>query len=256
METTRQQGQAAAPGHRPREDWFSDEYVNYWIEQQDARADERRRQFVMIRALVPKTPEQEFRYIDLGAGPGLLDEMLLEQFPHAQATLVDGSMAMLGEAQRRLARFEDRAEFVQADLAKADWAGALTGPFDLAVSTIALHNLRDPRLIRELYAETYKLIGHGGLFLNLDYVRMARPSLSAFGAWAGRDPEAGFSGARGGAGQPGTVEEHLGWLREAGFACAECFWKEFRVALMGGIRDHLHLPGEEEAAGAGAEHAH
>lgn len=242
------QGQAAAQeGQRPREDWFSDEYVAYWLDQQGQRAEERRRQFMRIRAVLPKEPGQEFRYINLGAGPGNLDEVLLEQFRGAQATLVDGSLAMLAEARRRLGRFEDRVELVQANLTSPEWAGAVRGPFDVAVSTIALHNLRDPGRLRQLYAEIYRLLGGGGLFLNLDYVRIARPSLVPLAAWAAKDPDAEFGRSRGGNNQPGTVEEQLGWLREAGFACAECLWKEFQVALMAGVRDQLDLPGGEQA---------
>jgi hypothetical protein len=242
---------------RPHEDWSNDEFVAYWINEQEGRAEERHRQFVRVRALLPKEPDQEFRYLNLGAGPGSLDEMLLDQFHGAQATLVDGSLAMLAEARNRLERFGDRVEFVQANLATHDWTNAVKGPFDVVVSTIALHNLGNPSRLRQLYTESYELLGHGGLFLNLDYVRVAHPSLAPLAAWAAKDPEAGFGRARGGTGLPGTVEEQLGWLHEAGFPTAECFWKEFQVALMLGVRDHIHMPaGAEATAPAAAGHAH
>jgi len=232
----------AVQTERRHEDWFDEEYVQEWIERQDARADERQRQFVIVRSMIPKTPEQEFRYINLGAGPGNLDEVLLERFKGAEAVLVDGSMAMLAEARRRLERFEGRVEYVQANLSTPDWAKAVQGPFDVAVSTIALHNLRDARRLRELYAETFKLLGHGGVFLNLDYMRPPRDELRPLATWAGRDHEAGFTSRFGGRGVPGTVTEQLGWLGEAGFPMADCLWKEFQVALIIGVRDHLHMP--------------
>jgi tRNA (cmo5U34)-methyltransferase len=243
--------------HRPHEDWANEEYVAFWLEREGARADQRQRQFAMVRSLIPKEHDQEFRYVNLGAGPGNLDEVLLAQFHGAQATLVDGSLQMLAEARKRLERFENRVEFVQANLASPEWTGAVKGPFDVAVSTIALHNLRDPNRLRQLYTETYGLLGHGGIFLNYDYVRIARPELLPLARWATKDPDSGFSGSHGGSNLPGTVEEQLGWLREAGFACAECFWKEFQSALMAGIRDHLHLPDGEDAHGAAAgAHTH
>lgn len=235
-------------GNRPREDWFDEDYVNHWIQQQEGRVDERTRQFNMIRALVPKNPDQPFRYLNIGAGPGGLDEVLLERFPEAEATLLDGSMAMLAAARKKLDRFEGRVEYVVANLANHDWTGAVKGPFDLAVSTIAIHNLRDPRRVRELYTELFPLIGHGGLFLNLDYCRLTRPTLDPLAGWARKDPASGFFGQHGGRGLPGTVNEQLGWLQEAGFAAAECVWREFGQALMVGVRDHLHLPGEEHGA--------
>jgi tRNA (cmo5U34)-methyltransferase len=239
--------EARAPqaAQRPREDWFDETFVAYWIDQQDTRTDERQRQFVRLRSVVPKTAEEEFRYMNLGAGPGHLDEVLLEQFRGAHATLVDGAPGMLNEARRRLKRFESRVEFVQADLATPEWTSALAGPFDVAVSSIALHNLRDPRRIRQVYAETCDLLAEGGLFLNLDYVRATRPAFAPFAPWAAQDPDAEFNHARGHGGAPGTVEEQLGWLREAGFAGADCFWKEFQVALMAGMRERVRVPGSD-----------
>ncbi len=241
---------------RPREDWFDDDYIEFWLKREGDRVAERQRQFAMMRAVVPKSPDETFRYINLGAGPGNLDEVLLAHYPGAEAVLVDGSMAMLAEARKRLERFEGRVEFVLANLATPDWVGAVEGPFDLAVSTIALHNLRDPRRIRDLYGEIYGVLGHGSVFLNLDYVRLARPSLRALAAKASQDPEAAFQGGHGGGNPPGSVEEQLGWIREAGFAVADCFWKEFSVALFGGVHDHLHLADGEHDHGAHGEHGH
>jgi hypothetical protein len=62
---------------------------------------------------------------------------------------------------------------VQGDLATAAWRDAVRGQFDVAVSTIALHNLEDPRLIRDLYREIYEVVADGGLFMNLEYGRAA-----------------------------------------------------------------------------------
>ncbi|MPZ50121.1 MAG: methyltransferase domain-containing protein [Dehalococcoidia bacterium] len=243
-------------GHdHPEEDWNDEEYVAYWLERQTGRAEERRRHFMMFRALITKMPEDEFSYINLGAGPGYLDEVLLEQFPGAQCTLVDGSLPMLVEARKRLERFGERVEYVQANLATPDWAGAVTGPFDFAVSSIAIHNLRDPRRIRDLYAETFRLTGHGGMFLNLDYVRPARPSLAPLGPWVAKDHEAGLRRG-GGHDMPGTLIEQLGWLSEAGFSTVDVVWKNMNTVLLCGLRDHLHMPEGEGGHAAEGAHGH
>jgi SAM-dependent methyltransferase len=245
-----------AQGHGSDEDWNSEEYVARWLERQNERAPQRRRHFAVIRALITKKPEDEFRYLNLGAGPGNLDEVLLEHFPGAQATLVDASLPMLFAARERLARFGDRVEYVQANLASPDWVGAVSGPFDFAVSTIAVHHLSDPRRIRELYGETFRLMGHGGMFLNLDYVRPVRRSLAALAGWAEKDPDAGISGNSPHGEMPGTLLEQLAWLTEAGFGCAEVFWREMNLALICGIRDHLHLPDAEDGHASEGAHAH
>lgn len=238
--------------HEHRENWHDDEFAQKWIDGQAARETERRAQFVKIRAVIPKNPDQEFSYVNIGAGAGHLDEILLEHFKGAQATLVDVSLAMLEASRERLKRFGDRVEYVQADLATPDWAAAVGGPFDVAVSSIAIHNLRDPERIRAVYAETFKILGHGGMFLNLDYMKPGAESLGDLTAWAAKDPEAGFYG-RGGARHPGTVAEQLGWLTEAGFPIVDVLWKDLRAALLCGVRDHLHLP---EASAHSHSHGH
>ncbi len=221
----------------PREDWSDEAWVDLWIQRQEARAPQRNRQFAMIRALVPAQPGDAFRYINVGAGPGALDELLLARFPNVRATLQDGSPLMLRRARERLERFGDRVEYVQADLATPAWREQIRGSFDLAVSSIAIHNLGDGRRIRALYAEIAEVLSPGGFFMNLDYVRPASLRFRALMDRATADPESGFM--MGGGGGPATVEEQLIWLRDAGFAPVDCFWKEFRVALFGGFRANL-----------------
>jgi ubiquinone/menaquinone biosynthesis C-methylase UbiE len=52
--------------------------------------------------------------LDLGGGSGKLMERILERFPNAQGVVVDQSEAFLALAERRLARFGDRAKCVLA----------------------------------------------------------------------------------------------------------------------------------------------
>jgi len=214
-----------------REDWFDPEFVRGWIERQEAKTPESR-QLPRVRDAIPCDRESSFRYVNLGAGGGTLDALILTQFPHAEATLVDGSSVMVDEARSRLAPFGARAVVMQANLAEPGWAGALTGTYLGAVSTIALHNLRDPLRIRALYEEVYGLLADGGWFLNLDYTRAAGPLMGQWFQWA----TAGTVARPSGRGFPGTLDEQQGWLREAGFAPVDCLWRESQLALMAGFR--------------------
>jgi len=54
--------------------------------------------------------------LDAGCGSGRVTEMLIERLPNGRVVALDQSAAMLDEARRRLERFGDRVEFVQADL--------------------------------------------------------------------------------------------------------------------------------------------
>ena len=224
------------------EDWFDDGFVASWLDKDTVRAAQRQHQFAMVRAHVPFNPEDSFRYINLGAGGGGLDEVLLTRFPHAEATLLDGSPVMLSTANDLLGRFGNRVTYAQGNFAHPEWRDAVQGPFNVAVSTIAIHNLFDPLRIRALYGELFELMADGGLFLNFDLVRMASPQLAPLGRWAGRDPDAGFGGGGGGSRPPGTMAEQLGWLSEAGFTAVDCFWREYGRALFGGWRGSVRVP--------------
>jgi hypothetical protein len=41
---------------------------------------------------------------------------------------------------------------------------------------------------------------------------------------------------------PGSIEDQLTWLREAGFSAGECVYREFQTVIIVGIRDQLSLP--------------
>lgn len=247
-------------GHTHDDQWHDEEYVKQWLERQKGRQAERRRHFIALRAFIPKSPDQELRYLNLGAGPGNLDTILLQHFRGANAVVLDGSLAMLAEARRELARYGDRVEYVQANLTTSDWTGAVAGPFDFVVSSRTIHHLGEPRRIRALYREVRGLTGHGGTFLNLDYVRPAKAELARLGEWIARDDEAGFAGAPHSAAEmPGTLLEHLGWLGEAGFNSVEVYWKEMDLALISGINGHLHMPwghGDDPSKEHGDGHGH
>ncbi len=227
---------------RGRENWADESYVADWLERQRDRVQERERQFAMIRSLIPRNPDDEFHYMDIGCGDGWLDSFVLQRYPRAHAVLVDGSPLMLERARERLKQQGDRVTTVQADLANPEWGAPIPGPIDVAVSSIAIHNLRDPLRIRTLYAEIYDLLADGGFFVNLDYVRAAMPALRALARRASADPEAGYVARSTSGGNPGTIDEQLVWLREAGFTATECFWKEFNVAIFGGFKGSVRIP--------------
>src|SRR5215212_197529 len=86
-------------GHGGDHDWSDESFVTDWIERQEAHAAERRQLFARMRAVIPKGLDESFRYADLGAGNGVLDELVLDRYPQAQAVLIDGSEPMLAHAR-------------------------------------------------------------------------------------------------------------------------------------------------------------
>jgi tRNA (cmo5U34)-methyltransferase len=227
-----------------REDWTDEAFVRDWLRRQEERAPERERQFAMLRSLFPYSSEDSFRYIDIAAGDGSLDQLILARFPHAEATLLDGSPVMVKIASERFQLLRNRVSVAQGELGTPDWASGITPPFDVAVSSIALHNLEDPLRTRELYGEIHELLSDGGFFMNLDYVRAPSQALWPLYQSATRSPDSGFAmQIRSLRDYVGSVDEHLGWLREAGFSPVDCFWREFRLAIFGGFKGTVRVGG-------------
>ncbi len=243
-------------------DWASPEYVQYWAERSDREAGERRYRFNLMADLVPHPEDAPIAILDMGAGYGAVTGVMLEHFPAARATCLDGSEAMLELLGSRQARFKDRITTVFADYSQPDWAERLSGAtFDAVVSSQGMHSQRERR--RNLYREVFAVLKPGGCFLNVDLVAPStqhlgdrfryveirrritrraqatgrRPSFEEVAAEVdGRRPDgtpALASRQRGG----GDWTDDMLWLREAGFVDVDCFWKELRVCLIGGYRE-------------------
>jgi tRNA (cmo5U34)-methyltransferase len=228
----------------PRENWFDGEFVEGWLSEQQGRSNERLAHFAIIRSAIPRATDERFRYLNLGAGDGWLDEVILSRFTQAETTLLDGSAVMLQHAQERLKPFGGRVHVVEGDLSQPTWRDALQPPYDLVVSSIAIHNLFDANAVRALYGQVYEVVADGGVFLNLDYLRPVTALTAQLSRWAASDQEARYTRPRGssGGGSRGSLEEQLIWLRDGGFAPVDCLWKEFHTALLAGFKGDIRIP--------------
>jgi tRNA (cmo5U34)-methyltransferase len=237
-----QDDHSGSHGHGGDHDWSDESFVADWIERQEAHAAERRQLFARMRAVIPKGLDEPFRYADLGAGNGVLDELVLERYPEARAVLIDGSEPMLAYARTRLQRFGERAQYVTAQLAQPGWVTVAGGPFDVVLAARAVHHAGTPDRIRQLFSEIVGALAPGGLFINLDYVRFGNPAFQQLGLWSGEDPEASFQIATPHMELPASLEDQLAWLREAGFAAAECVYREFQTVIVVGLREQIRVP--------------
>ncbi len=177
-------------------DWHSAEYVDNWITTDVTRDDQRRPLVRRMLELAPFEADVPIAVLDVGGGYGVLSEEVLNAFPNCQVTLQDYSTPMLEQARQRLTAYADRMAFEQRDFTRPDWTDGLGGPFDLAISGIAIHNLGPNGPIAQVYQGICGVIKPGGAFLDLDYVSFT-----------------------------GGLEQHLQWLRDAGFSRVEQAWE-------------------------------
>jgi tRNA (cmo5U34)-methyltransferase len=174
------------------------------------------------------------RVLDLGAGTGLMTAHVAQAFPQARFELLDGSQVMLDEASQRL------GDLVSA-VHVADMKGQLPfGPFDAVVSALAIHHLEDSGK-EELYRRVLAVLRPGGIFVNAEQVAGPTAELTelydsrwlqdclALGA---SETEVAEAIERRRHDRCAPVEAQLRWLRDAGFAWADCFYKEWGFAVL------------------------
>ncbi len=97
--------------------------------------------------------------LDAGCGSGRVTQMVLERFPDVRVIGLDASDTMLAEATKKLERFSDRIEFVQADLSRPL---PELPRVDAVFSTAAFHWITDHR---SLFRNLANVLRPGGQFV-------------------------------------------------------------------------------------------
>ena len=109
------------------------------------------------------------KILDIGAGNGMLTEVVLSYFPNAKVTMLDFSNEMLTSAK---AIFQvnsitlDRIKFITSDFITDDFP---SDKYDLIISSYALHHIRTPEELRNVYLKISKSLKDNGTFICLDY---------------------------------------------------------------------------------------
>ena len=228
--------------------WKEADRVAHFAARMDERAAEREAQFNLLGRLLPYESGDTFHILDVGAGYGAVAESLLRRFPAASATLLDLSDAMIEEGRRRLSSLDGRFNYVQGDFADGSLPHDVAGPYEVIVSSLAIHHL-PPDGKRDLYADIASRLTPGGCFFNIDsvgapdagteaiYTRtsaredsVAREETTTPEESSPPPPPRQHRSER----QP--LEAHLGWLREAGLTQVDCYWRQLGTALFGGYR--------------------
>ncbi len=222
--------------------WTEKDRVQEYVERTDQEDAERRQRFSLVAKLLPDT-NKTLRILDIGSGHGPFAAALLDALPNASAVGLDLSEAMIDVGRERMARFGSRFQYHVGDFAEGHLPQDLPGTFDVAVAASAIHHLPPDRK-RTLYREVYGVLNQGGAFFNMDNMQPKDEFLrdlyrSARGR-VQRTPEEEAARAASPHGSLGhwmdPAEDHMAFLREAGFQHVECFLKQLSLCLVGGYK--------------------
>jgi len=170
------------------------------------------------------------RILDVGCGHGAISARILDGLHDVTLVGTDGSAPMLEMAQERLSPFGSRFQLSQADFETMTPSDLTGGPFGIAFASQAIHNCSDEGKQRTL-ASCHSVMASDGLFLLYDRVKLVTPELfpvyrsiwDTSGAEYGGQQHEGVSFAEHEAAvrlrgdMPGSLEQNVLWLREAGF---------------------------------------
>jgi SAM-dependent methyltransferase len=225
--------------------WDSEETARDYVERSDRDAQTRAEGFRIMISLIPFEPTQPIRMLDVGTGQGTVAGLVLDAFPNARAVGLDVSEPMRAIAAERMGRYGDRFTYCLGDFLDGELPPEVGGPFDAVVAARSIHHLPAPNK-RLLYSAIHSVLSPGGCFFNLDSImpshRYLRARIRDAGAYL-RGETVNRSESEDRAGRPPTpghywdpLEDHLRFLREAGFSASDCFWKRLTTSLIGGYK--------------------
>jgi ubiquinone/menaquinone biosynthesis C-methylase UbiE len=228
------------------DDWENPDFVRHWDAVVSAANPSRVEQLDTLAAIVARAYVPGTCILDLGIGSGLVEPLLFARVPDARIVGVDQSEAMIALAGQRLAPYADRCQIVRHDLVAIQSLALPERTYSIAFSVQTLHHIPHEAQ-RAVYGYVARLLPPGGVFLHMERLALDAEPLASVIAPAWEALENRTETKSGGSGEDflarlshkseyaATLEQHLAWLREAGFA-AICLHLQLNRALMVGVK--------------------
>ncbi len=227
--------------------WKSERGVADWVSGERRREQRRSEQRRLLAELLPFGEDEEFRFVDLGAGTGAAARAVLDYYPRSSAVLADFSPQMREQAAIALGDYAGRYVYLEYDLRGGPWPEVASAGVPAVITSLCVHHLPDERK-GELFAEIFAHLTPGGWYLNFDAVSTDDPLVAATWKLANdrQDPETAARQANLSPEERLRHENHLRHmiplepqlelLRAAGFEGIDLYWKQLDFVIYGGRR--------------------
>ena len=227
--------------------WHSQEMVQHWVKEATAQERGRAEQRRLMADLLPFGDDQEFTFLDLGAGTGAASRAILERHPRATGILADFSAQMMAAGEAEMQAFAGRYRTVEFDMTTGEWPAGIPAQLDAIVTSMCVHHLTDERK-QGLFGEIFEHLVPGGWYFNFDPVSAPDPAVGQI--WQRisdrENPEAAHRRLHRTPEEQARWENHvryiipldqqLSYLRSAGFSGIDIFWKKLENVIYGGYR--------------------
>ena len=185
--------------------------------------------------------------LDIGFGSGMVEELIFQRIPGAYVVGVDGSEPMIEIARRRLAPYENQMMMVMHDITQVGTMQLPPAEYQIAISVQTLSNVANEDK-KAIFKFAHGLLDEGGLFIVLDRMGIDTPALYSCykTVWnrlnrihnarinEGATFEEHLKKMEDAGALTANPEQHLQWLREAGFGEAACLYLHGHRALIVG----------------------
>jgi SAM-dependent methyltransferase len=231
------------PGH---DDWENPDFARHWDAVVSAANPSRAEQLDILATIVERVYVPGSSILDLGIGSGLVELALFARVPEAQVVGVEQSEAMIALAKQRLAPYADRCQIVRHDLASIESLSLPERAYSVAFSVQTLHHIPHEAQ-RAVYQFVARLLPPGDVFLHMERIALDAKTFADVIPPAWEALESRVEVKSGGTAEDflarlshkseyaASLEQHLAWLREAGFA-ATCLHLHLNRVLIAGVK--------------------
>ncbi len=184
--------------------------------------------------IIPFKHSEKFSILDIGAGTGLLTELIANKFNKAQITLIDISAEMLSIAQERLKQYKG-ISFQVGDYSKY----LPEQKYKLIVSSLSIHHLCDNDK-KKLFEKIKNSLEPNGIFINADQILGASNEIEKIYQknWLEEVTNNGVTDKalaetldRMKEDKMAPLSKQLKWLKQCKFSEVNCWYKNYRFAV-------------------------